>query len=341
MSNYLSVLDTTQLLPLVQKRQGEVKLGEKIQLLTPSSLWESGIQYCSAKYVLLGIPEDIGVRANSGVGGTHTAWLPFLQSFVNIQSSQEFSGPEILLLGSFDFSAWMQESEEMNTAQLRALVAKIDGEVFPVIQTIIAAGKIPIVIGGGHNNAYPIIKGASLAKQQRIHAINLDAHSDYRMVEGRHSGNGFRFAMLENYLANYALVGLHKNYNSESVVSEMVANPQIQMSFYEDIFVHQKLSFESAIERAIKFTSSGATGIELDLDCIQNVLSSAMTSVGITALQARQYLSTCALQKNVAYLHIAEGATALANGRQDWSTGKLIAYLVSDFIRASPFSIKG
>ncbi|MDI9320039.1 MAG: formimidoylglutamase [Phycisphaerales bacterium] len=335
MSSYLSVLDTTQLLPLVQKRKGEVKLGEQIQLLTPPSSWESSIQSCSAKYVLLGIPEDIGVRANAGVGGAHTAWLPFLQSFVNIQSSQEFSGAEILLLGSFDFSAWMQESQEMNTAKLRALVEKIDEEVFPVIKTIVAANKIPIVIGGGHNNAYPIIKGASLASQKSIHVINLDAHSDYRMMEGRHSGNGFRFAMLENYLANYALVGLHKNYNSESVVSEMVAHPRIQMSFYEDIFVHEKLSFDAAIQQAIKFTSSGATGIELDLDCIQTVLSSAMTPIGISALQARQYLSTCALQKDVAYLHIAEGATTLANGRQDWSTGKLIAYLVSDFIRSS------
>lgn len=335
MSSYLSVLDTTQLLPLVQKRQGEIKLGEKIQLLNPSTSWESGIQSSSAQFVLLGIPEDIGVRANGGIGGAHTAWLPFLQSFVNIQSTKGFSGEEALLLGSLDFSAWIQESQEMSVEQLRALVAHIDVEVFPIIKTIVAAGKIPIVIGGGHNNAYPIIKGAVLAKQSSIDVINLDAHSDYRMTEGRHSGNGFRFAMLENYLANYALVGLHKNYNSESVVSEMVANPQIQMSFYEDIFVHQKLSFEAAIQQAITFTGSGARGIELDLDCIQNVLSSAMTPVGISILQARQYLSICALQKDVAYLHIAEGATVLANGRQDWSTGKLIAYLVSDFVRAS------
>nr|WP_233167177.1 arginase family protein [Pedobacter sp. ASV2] len=35
--------------------------------------------------------------------------------------------------------------------------------VFPIIEKIVAAGKVPIVIGGGHNNAYPIIKGSSLA----------------------------------------------------------------------------------------------------------------------------------------------------------------------------------
>jgi len=35
----------------------------------------------------------------------------------------------------------------------------------------------------------------------------------------------------------------------------------------------------------------------------------------------------------VAYLHIAEGATRLTDGRKDDTTGKLISYLVSDFIK--------
>jgi formiminoglutamase len=35
----------------------------------------------------------------------------------------------------------------------------------------------------------------------------------------------------------------------------------------------------------------------------------------------------------VAYLHISEGATQLADGRKNDSTGKLISYLVSDFIK--------
>ena len=35
-----------------------------------------------------------------------------------------------------------------------------------------------------------------------------------------------------------------------------------------------------------------------------------------------------------AYLHICEGATRLADGRADATSGKLISYLVSDFIKA-------
>jgi formiminoglutamase len=32
-------------------------------------------------------------------------------------------------------------------------------------------------------------------------------------------------------------------------------------------------------------------------------------------------------------LHIAEGATRLSDGRNNESTGKLISYLVSDFVK--------
>ncbi|MDB5211283.1 MAG: arginase, partial [Sediminibacterium sp.] len=35
----------------------------------------------------------------------------------------------------------------------------------------------------------------------------------------------------------------------------------------------------------------------------------------------------------VAYLHICEGATQLADGRTNSSTGKMISYLVSDFVK--------
>jgi formiminoglutamase len=311
-----------------------VKLGERIQLVLASATWEETIESSNASFVLLGIPEDIGVRANAGIGGAHTSWMPALQSLINIQSTSKFNGEELLILGSFDFTDLMQQSQVMNLEELRALVSVIDDIVYPVIQKIIEAGKIPIVIGGGHNNAYPLLKAASLTFQQPINCINLDAHSDYRVLEGRHSGNGFRYAKTEGYLNQYALIGLHENYNSESVLDDLTNDASIHFSFYEDIFLHHKLDFKEAILQAINFTDDLPTGIEIDLDCIQNVLSSAATPVGISPLQARQYISMVADKSNPAYLHLTEGATKLANGREDMSTGKLIAYLVSDFIKS-------
>jgi formiminoglutamase len=289
-------------------RPNETKLGERI-----------GIGSLEGQFVVIGIPESIGVRANRGVGGTETLWEAFLSAFLNIQSTKKFVGDEVSIGGWFDFP---------NETSIQT----IDSEVKNVIAEIKQSDKIPIVIGGGHNNAYPIIAGIAEAQKQSINVINLDAHSDFRAMEGRHSGNGFRYAMHHHFLDKYAIVGLHENYNSQVVIDELEANPKIHFSFYEDIFIRESITFKDAINQAITFTKNKPTGIELDLDCIENVLSSATTPCGISTLDARQYLYLTTKNLQVAYLHIAEGATQLENGATNLLTGKLVAYLVSDFI---------
>jgi len=329
---YFKLADQALLEQNVSVRPGEVKLGERVQLPAGDEL-EAILKNTFAKFVVLGIPEDIGVRANGGVGGAHTAWKPSLKALLNIQSTEVLSGKNILLLGSFDFEVWMKESETADLAGLREMVGRIDEAVYPVIRAIIAAGKIPIVIGGGHNNAYPLLKGAALATGDAVNCINLDAHSDYRVMEGRHSGNGFRYAKAEGHLARYAIVALHRNYNSNAVLSDLSGDADIHHTFYEDIFLWEEQSFKEAIAAATMHTRGVPTGIELDLDCIERTLSSAATPSGITVLQARQYLVQCAGAVQPAYLHLTEGAVELRDGRKEGSTAKLIAYLISDFIR--------
>ena len=111
-------------------------------------------------------------------------------------------------------------------------------------------------------------------------------------------------------------------------------DPFIDYVTYEDIFIREKKNFIQAVAHATGFTEDTYTGIELDLDSIENVLSSAAAPSGVTALQARQYVTFAAQDSKAAYLHICEGATQLADGRKDESTGKLISYLVSDFVKA-------
>jgi len=62
-------------------------------------------------------------------------------------------------------------------------------------------------------------------------------------------------------------------------------------------------------------------------------LSSASTPAGIRPLHARQYINLCAAHVKACYLHICEGATKMSNGSSNELTGKLISYLVSDFLK--------
>ncbi len=334
-------------LSLTRIRRFETKLGERVQLLADPGALERSLQNSSASFVLLGIPEDIGVKANLGIGGTDSAWLSFLQSFLNIQSNDFLEGGEILLLGHFDFSVIADLIEqnahdfEEKLAAYRHAVNTIDDEVEQLIHIITQNKKIPIVIGGGHNNSYPCIKGAAkgfykagVIPLAQINAVNLDAHADFRPMEGRHSGNGFSYAEADGYLEKYCVIGLHENYLPQNVWMDMVNNPFIDCITYEDIFLHEKRNFLQAIAHATSFTDDTLCGIELDLDCIENTLSSASSPVGITTHHARQFISFVSSGTKVAYLHICEGATQLADGRKSDGTGKLISYLVSDFVKA-------
>lgn len=344
---HLKTYHKQDLLSVTKIRRFETKLGERIQVLADHSQIEKSLQESEASYVLFGIPEDIGVKANLGIGGADSAWVPFLQSFLNIQSNDFLEGSEILLLGHFDFSD-MEHLIEQNALSydekseaFRHAVNNIDEEVEQLVKMITQFKKIPIVIGGGHNNSYPCIKGAAkgfykagILPIAQLNAINLDAHADFRPMEGRHSGNGFTYAEEDGYLEKYCVIGIHENYLPQNVWMDIVNNPFVDCITYEDIFVHEKRSFLQAVGHATSFTDDTLCGIELDLDCIEGVLSSAQSPVGINPNHARQYIQFATAQSKPAYLHICEGATHLSDGRTDGSTGKLISYLVSDFVKA-------
>ncbi len=343
---HFKIYSKEDILSLIKMRRFETKLGERVCTISKQEDWQQELANAKAKYILVGIPEDIGVLANYGIGGADTAWLPFLSSFLNMQSNDFFIGEEVMILGRFDFGdiKYLIDSNAYNQEELinayRHAVDIIDAQVEDIIKVISSCQKIPIVIGGGHNNSYPIIKGvakglykAGVLPLSQINCINLDAHTDYRTAEGRHSGNGFRYAEEAGYLGKYCIVGVHENYVPQNVLMEIHNNPFIDYITYEEIFIHERKNFTQAVAHATGFTEDTYTGIELDLDCVENILSNAVTPSGISVLHARQYITFTAQDSKAAYLHICEGATHLADGRKNETTGKLISYLVSDFVK--------
>ncbi len=165
--------------------------------------------------------------------------------------------------------------------------------------------------------------------------VSLDAQADFRAIEGRHSGNAFRYAGEDGFLGKFCCLCLHENCIPQNVLVDIHNDPFIDYITYEDIFIHEKKNFIQAVAHATGFTEDTYTGIELDLNSIEGALSSVPAAAGISVLEARQYLTFAAQDAKVAYLHICEGATKLSDGRRDESTGKLISYLVTDFIKGN------
>ncbi|MGQ2983880.1 formimidoylglutamase [Flavobacterium sp.] len=323
------------------QRSGEVKFGERIHTApTETDIWEH-IKADEAEFVMFGIPEDIGVRANYGRPGAASAWESALRSIVNLQHNKFLKGNKLLILGHVDVAEAMQEATMLDAAtkegrkKLSELVVRIDKIVSHIVCKILLAGKTPIIIGGGHNNAYGNIKGTALAKGKPVNAINFDAHTDFRMLEGRHSGNGFTYAYEEGFLKNYFIFGLHENYTSKAVMETIKENhTRIKFNTYEQIAIREEKSFTAEIIHALNFIGDAPFGVEIDLDSLPNVASSAMTPAGFSVEKARKFIHFMGEQENAAYLHLCEGAPDLGSDKNSHLTGKLMAYLVTDFMKA-------
>ena len=337
----LNVFSSRDIAKITQHRSGEIKFGEKI-LTVPSDVnWIEFITLSEAKFVLIGLPEDIGIKANLGRTGAASAFESTLKSLVNFQHNKFCKSDELLVLGEINFSEEMEISKTLDSQnkedrkKLFQLVENIDKDVSFVISTIIKANKIPIIIGGGHNNAYGNIKGLALAKGMPVNAINFDAHTDFRIMEGRHSGNGFTYAFEEGFLKKYFIFGLHENFVSKSVFNTLKSiEERVKYVTYEEIAVRKTKSFTTEIAQAIKFISNTPFGVELDLDALPNIHSSAMTLSGFSVEKARHFIHLAGKELHASYFHICEGAPDLDSSNNNHLTGKLIATLILDFIKS-------
>ncbi len=345
LSHQLKIYSKENVLAYTEVRKFETKIGEIIQTLSNTENAEEALRQSTAKFVIVGVPEDIGIKANGAENVATSAWVSFLHSFLNIQSNDFFDGSNILLLGHLNF-AGVAEVIESNAGKkderieaYRHSVSQIDDALEDVVKTISASGKTPVIISGGHNNSYGCIKGAAkgLHKAEsislaQINVMNLDANSEYKPLEGRHSGNALRYADEDGYLEKYCVIGLHENLLPQNSWLDIANNPFCDFVTYEDIFIHGKQSFVEAVHHAINFTSDDFCGIELDLGAIQNAGNS---TIGISALHARQFIHLATSNAKPAYLLLSETYNRVADKYDTDAVGKLMSYLVSDFVKAT------
>lgn len=296
------------------KRAGEVRIGEVL-----SNNWNNP----SVNYVIVGISESIGPQANFGRSGAEKAFDAFLNSFCNLQFTNSTSKDSFAYFGKITSTTAFS-----GTIEARDQVSELDDFILELISPIIIAGKIPIVIGGGHNNAFPLIQ--TIAKQvDKLAVINMDAHSDCRALEGRHSGNSFSYAFEENFLTKYGVFGLHKAYLNQAMIDYFQDKP-ISFGYFDDYSLERKTYKSDVINFLNSLKPTEKLGVELDLDCVANFPSSAMSPIGFTLSDVRNYLALCSKHPHVAYYHLTEAA--INKSGDERIVGKTLAQLVYDII---------
>jgi formiminoglutamase len=297
---------------------------DKIEICTDFNRWDD----ISADYVVLGIPEDIGVRANMGRGGTACAWKDFLHTFLRVPHTFNNDATRFCLLGEVLTADLMKASQHLDAnihadrIQLSDMVMVLDQRVSEVIHAIKETGKTPIIIGGGHNNCYPILRAFGYSRP--IDCINVDAHTDLRVTKGRHSGNGFSHAIAQGFLGNYFMIGIQENYLNNAMMEIIEAHDSVNYT----ALTHGVERLQIQVEQALHQVDGSRYGLEIDLDVVAHFPSSAQSPVGLSLDELAFILKSLLEQSSEIpkYFHFCEAAPDYGYKHQ---VGKALTHLVS------------
>ena len=344
MTAHLKVYNESTLKRICSNRAGEQKAWQSMALLDANVNIQQALTDAAQfgmRFVLLGVCEDIGPRANLGKGGAQHAWPAFLQHFLNQPHNHAIAMQKVLLLGEVNLDDLMEQAHPLDNQnphdldQLRQLCAEVDVRVEAILSMIFKAGLEPIIIGGGHNNCLGIIRSLAKYKNSAINAINLDPHADFRECEGRHSGNGFHYAYQEQHLNSYHVIGLHELKNNQQIFNAM-QSAKFSFTSYQAINVRREISLTEATNNALNAFDNAPLGIEVDLDSLTNMPASAFNYCGFDVSDGEHYVYLAASHHHSAYLHLCEAAPSqhphsLAAGKLQ--CGQVISALVNTYLQ--------
>ena len=336
---HLRIPAVDELRALTARREGETRIGEQIGVLGADGRPPAG-----ARIALVGVPEDIGVRANLGAPGARRMWRTFLPRFLNMQSNAFLDGASIAVAGCVEVRDLRRATKGIDAtvggprlraealATLRTAVAELDGRVASVVHAVRLAGLVPVVVGGGHNNAYGILAGCARAAGRAMGCANVDLHADLRPREGRHSGNAFTYAKADGHLGRYAIVGMSEAYATQAIVEAIERDPSVA-AFTIESMLRGAVTPARAAALAAAHLGDGPATLELDLDAVAQAPASAAAASGFTGMEFRALATQLARSLDLHALHVAEGAP----GNGPWPAemlGKLCAELVRDVATA-------
>jgi formiminoglutamase len=141
--------------------------------------------YNACDFVLLGFPQDEGVRRNKGRLGAKDAPDAIRRCFYKLV---EIEGLKLFDLGNTIIQSTLEDSHDWHRE---------------IVRQVLRDGKKHIVLGGGNDTSYPDCSALAMETRGDILAFNLDAHFDVRADSPRNSGTPYRQLLEEKHLKGH------------------------------------------------------------------------------------------------------------------------------------------
>ncbi len=231
--------------------------------------------YAAAEVVLLGCPQDEGVRRNGGRPGARLAPDAIRQCFYRLAPPTAGHDRTIRL---FDLGNTIIQPDLEATHSLHQ----------QIVQQVIRDGKRLITLGGGNDLSYPDCAGLA-AERPNLLAFNVDAHFDVRESPIRHSGTPYRQLLEEGHLkpANFHEVGSEPFANARAY-DDYLAAKGVQVCGLEAL---RETGIAAYFRQALANTSAEAIFWGIDVDSVHAADApgvSAPNPLGLSAAELCQ-----------------------------------------------------
>lgn len=273
-----------------------------------------GLQdYDEATHVIIGCPQNEGVRRNNGRAGASEAPHGIRAHLYRLQTPQQ---SEINLFDAGD----VIETDSLEKAH-KALTASVSN--------FLKDGKKVIVLGGGNDISYADVRALSKIEKE-ICAINIDAHLDMRIANEMTSGTPYRKLIEDGYLEtnHFFEFGIRSESNS-SFYLENAEKLGVHIYHYLQLLENGVTeSFQNILDeiRDMPFF------LGLDMDSIQAADAPGVSASSPTGFSAREVTELIQLARQKENLRLFEITEVNPQYDIDNRTVKLAAQFIYRFL---------
>ena len=275
--------------------------------------------YGSAEIVILGCPQDEGVRRNNGRPGAEHAPAAIRAQFYKLTPLN--IKKRVFDLGDTKLAATLEETHDTHAA---------------VVSQILRDGKRVIVIGGGNDISYPDgVAMADVFGPENWIGINVDSHLDVRIAEQRNSGTPYRQLLEEGHLipGQFFEVGYQSHFCSP-VYYDYISKLGVQRISLELLRSRTDCDMElkdMIKNKFVKHSSAMGTFFGFDLDVVRCADAPGVSAPSPLGLRAGEFIQLVKYAASLANTKMIEFTEVNPKFDVDNCTARLVAIAMHRF----------
>jgi formiminoglutamase len=272
--------------------------------------------YRTARFVILGCPQDEGVRRNSGRTGASEAPAEIRRALYKLPATNDIDSHGVFDIGDVKNGDDLEETHQRQYA---------------VVKCLLEDQKNVIVFGGGNDISYP--DASALADTSHaLLAFNIDSHFDVREDSPRNSGTAYRQLLEEGKL---------KPQRFYQMANKLMTNSAAHIDYLRDKGVNvysldtlRRHDLQTLFDRILGSSDADAIFWGFDMDAVRTSDAPGVSKsypIGLTAEEISGIAAVAGRDKRSRILEISE-----VNPRfdADQRTVNLAGMMIMRFLRA-------